>query len=52
MNWIKQIQIPQSDKVITSCQTVNNIPATIIPMKRNNIQSKTINESINELDIR
>ena len=41
----------QSYKVITSCQSANIIPATIIQIKKN-IQIKAKKETINELDIR
>jgi len=44
----------QSYKVIAPFQTITNIPAvaTIIQMKRNNIQISASEESINELDMR
>ena len=47
----KIIIMSQSYKVITPCKAANTILATIIEMKRNNIQIKVSNESINELDI-
>ena len=37
---------------MTSCKTATNVPATIIKMKRNNMQISASKESINELDIR
>ena len=47
----KIIIISQSCKVMTSCQTANNLHAPIICMKTKNIQIYGSIESINKLDI-
>ena len=46
------IIISQSHKVITPHKTANNIQATVIQIKRNNIQIKANKQPKNVLDIR